>query len=111
MSYVDGAKYFNGTPIVLNSSLQQSGPVWVPQVENVLIDPHEFQLTEDDSSLVQTLITTKLPGSGETVLAGGFYEIDRLSGSIMFEWSSVDHIGMNETFIDERSDDAPLDYL
>jgi hypothetical protein len=87
-------------PIVLNTTLQLSQQVVLP-TPNFTVDPHVFQFGENGTTAI---IKTTTPDDnsayeGQTLLDERFYEIDRLTGNILFEWRCLDHVLVSESAI------------
>ena len=82
-------------------------------------DLHDFQLTPQGSAL----ITAYAPILCDVSSAGGpaygavtdgiLQEIDVKTGLVMFQWSSLDHVGLNESYSTrgEISTSAPFDFF
>ncbi|GAA5905931.1 hypothetical protein JCM8208_003378 [Rhodotorula glutinis] len=69
-----------------------------------LTDPHDFQITPDDTAVIETRIPREMdlsPLGGPTT--GGFafdcviQEVDIATGELLFQWRSMDHIPLTET--------------
>ena len=66
-------------------------------------DHHEFQLTRQGSALIFSdsgVAASRVVGSGPQpwqVLDCAIQEIDLATGRLLFEWHSVDHIGLDES--------------
>jgi hypothetical protein len=78
------------------------------------LDLHEFVLTPRGTALV-TLnehVTKDLSGLGgranATVIGGVVQELDIASGRLLFEWRSLDHVAVEESY---RPRDNPWDYF
>ena len=82
-------------------------------------DLHEFVITPQDTALVTAYRTvsadlSKLGGPANGVaLSGTVLEIDIASGRVLFEWSSIDHVPVTDTYIpfSGGTTAAPFDYL
>jgi len=82
-------------------------------------DLHEFQLTPQGTALLTAYnpILCNLSSVGGPAYAGltnaVFQEIDVQTGLVMYEWTSVDHVGLSETY--ERATSSttasPLDFF
>jgi hypothetical protein len=74
-------------------------------------DHHEFLITPEDTALIT--IYNKIPGDSlpvgdlvaGNVLDGIAQEIDIETGEVLFEWHSLDHVPLDESFI------KPYDYF
>ena len=83
-------------------------------------DLHEFVITPQDTALITAYrpVSADLsalggPASGQ-VLAGVAQEIDIATGRVLFEWDSLDHVGVTESYkaLDGAGTDAnPFDYF
>ena len=83
-------------------------------------DLHEFVITPQDTALITAyrpasadLSALGGPASG-TVLAGVAQEIDIVTGRVLFEWDSLDHVGVTESYkaLDGAGTDTnPFDYF
>lgn len=68
-------------------------------------DLHEFLVTREGTALVtkNESVTRDLRGfgstSGATVFGGVVQEIEIPSGRVLFEWRSLDHIGLDESYV------------
>jgi Arylsulfotransferase (ASST) len=82
-------------------------------------DLHEFVITPQDTALVTAYRTvsadlSKLGGPANgAALSGTVLEIDIASGRVLFEWSSLDHVPVTDTFVPFAGGTkaAPFDYL
>jgi len=78
-------------------------------------DVHELAITADDTALVTAYapVTTDLSGVGgppsATVYDGVVQEIDIASGRLLFEWHSIEHVGVGETYATPPT--SPFDYF
>jgi len=74
-------------------------------------DHHEFPITAEDTALITiySKVPMDLSGVGGpvegVVLDGIAQEIDIESGEVLFEWHSLDHVGLEESYY------APPDYF
>jgi len=81
-------------------------------------DHHEFLITPEDTALitiyskvVRDLSDIGGPVEG-VVLEGIAQEIDIESGEVLFEWHSLDHIGLEESYYEPPADlEAAFDYF
>jgi Arylsulfotransferase (ASST) len=81
-------------------------------------DHHEFLITPEDTALITiySKVPMDLSGVGGpvegVVLDGIVQEIDIESGEVLFEWHSLDHIGLEESLYEPPSDlEAAFDYF
>jgi Arylsulfotransferase (ASST) len=82
-------------------------------------DLHDFQLTPQGTALITAYDPIRcdlssVGGSPEgAVTDATFQEIDVKTGLVMFQWSSLDHVGLNESY--ERASDSstssPFDFF
>jgi hypothetical protein len=81
-------------------------------------DHHEFLITSQDTALIT--IYDRVPrdlssvGGPEDskVVDGIVQEVDIETGEVLFEWHSLDHIGLEETYVKPLKDsEKPLDYF
>ncbi len=71
------------------------------------IDSHEFNMVKNGSSVLVTQYFPQrydLSDNGITngqgwVIDGLFQELDVETGSVIFEWSALDHVALNETYV------------
>ncbi|MGH3281723.1 MAG: arylsulfotransferase family protein [Trebonia sp.] len=89
----------------------------------LLADLHEFNLTSQDTALVdaykqQQADMTSIGGRRDgVVLSGVVQEIDVATGDVIFEWSSLDHVPLTESMFRPGSlagtgtTDNPYDYF
>ena len=74
-------------------------------------DHHEFLITPEDTALITIYnkVPRDLSGAGGPVdgyvLDGIVQEIDIETGEVLFEWHSLDHIGLEESYYE------PFDYF
>jgi len=81
-------------------------------------DHHEFFITPEDTALITIYhkVRRDLSGVGGpvdgNVLDGIVQEIDIESGKVIFEWHSLEHVGLDEALYEPPSDlEAPFDYF
>jgi hypothetical protein len=106
--------YGEGTCVVYDSSYRQVATV---QAGNGLqADLHEFQITPQNTALITAYRTTTLDLSslggstqGQT-LEGVAQEIEIASGKLLFEWRSLDHVDIAESYM-QPPGGAPFDYF
>jgi hypothetical protein len=81
------------------------------------IDLHEFNLTAKGTALItayEQVNTSYKPlgGSGSgPVYAAHAQEIDLATGKVLFDWNSLDHVGLDESFLGVPEKGAVLDYI
>jgi hypothetical protein len=59
-------------------------------------DIHEFEITPRNTALFT--ISHKIRVKGREVLEGGFQELDIRTGRVLFEWHSIDHVRLVESY-------------
>jgi hypothetical protein len=80
-------------------------------------DLHELNITSRGTALVtayqQTTADLKAMGGSGThaVFSGHAQEIELSTGKVLFEWSSLDHVGLEETYMAKPTTDQVLDYF
>jgi hypothetical protein len=82
-------------------------------------DHHEFLITAEDTALITTRDTvprdlTSVGGSVDSVASEGIVqELDIETGKLLFEWHSLDHVGLDETNAKpgEDEDYSGIDYF
>jgi hypothetical protein len=82
------------------------------------LDMHEFKLTDDGTSVLVT-IYVQIPYNPEAygisgvrwITTGVFQEIDIGSGEVLFQWSSIDHVPVNMSYVAPGSTDISGDGL
>src|SRR5919107_1891717 len=81
-------------------------------------DLHEFFITPEDTALLTAYVPTQtdlspIGGSEDgTVWDGIAQELDPETGEVLFEWRSLDHVGVEETYREPPQDPGtPLDYF
>jgi hypothetical protein len=87
--------------------------------DGLQVDLHEFVISPQDTALVTANrpVTTDLSRVGGpkqgVALSGVVQEIDIPSGRVLFEWSSIDHVPVTDTYVpfSGGTTAAPFDYL
>jgi hypothetical protein len=81
-------------------------------------DLHEFSITPQDTALLTLYVRTPtdlspIDGPKDGMVWGGIArEVDIETGEVLFEWLSLDHVGVEETYREPPQDpDVPLDYF
>jgi hypothetical protein len=59
-------------------------------------DPHEFLLTAHGTALMTTFRGARV--GGRRVIEGGVQEIDLRTGLMVFDWGSIDHVALSESY-------------
>jgi hypothetical protein len=81
-------------------------------------DLHEFSITPQDTALLTAYFLTRadlspIGGPNEAPVWDGIaQELDLETGEVIFEWHSLDHVGVGESYRPPPEDpDEPLDYF
>jgi len=82
-------------------------------------DLHEFSITPQDTALLTSYVATPtdlspIGGPKEGMAWGGIaQELDIESGKVLFEWRSLEHVGVEESYREEppQDPDTPIDYF
>lgn len=108
----------SGVGVIYDASYRQVATVRAAR--GLEADLHEFLLTDRDTALVTAYETVKAdlsavggPSDG-WVFQGVVQEIDLATGALRFEWRSLDHVGVEETYqplMGRGSRSEPFDYL
>ncbi|KAJ5677630.1 uncharacterized protein N7477_003263 [Penicillium maclennaniae] len=71
-----------------------------------LSDMHELKIVDGDRVLITVyqpeqydLVSLGIPAAKGWVMSGVFQEINISSGKVLFEWSSLDHVPLSETYV------------
>jgi arylsulfotransferase ASST len=76
----------------------------------LLGDIHEFKLTPRDTALMTFIRQVRV--KGRRVLEGGFQELDLRTHRVLFEWHSIDHVRLVESYYRlPRNSDGLYDYF
>jgi hypothetical protein len=76
----------------------------------MLGDIHEFKITPRDTALMT--ISRQVRVKGRKVLEGGVQELDIRTGRVLFEWHSIDHVQLVESYYRLPKDpDRTFDYF
>jgi len=87
--------------------------------DGLQVDLHEFVISPQDTALVTAVrpVSTDLSAVGGpargVALAGVVQEIDIPTGRVLFEWSSIDHVPVTDTYVPFSGGTAatPFDYF
>lgn len=96
------AGHGQGTGIIMDSAYRTIATVKAGNGQSA--DMHEFRLTDRGSALIcayrkTTADLSPIGGKNGTPLYSGMVqEIDIATGSVLFEWDSLDHVGIEETY-------------
>jgi hypothetical protein len=94
--------YGYGTAVIANSAYQTVATVKAGN--GLSADLHEFVITPQDTALITAYRTmpanlSALGGPADgTVLSGTVQEIDIASGQVLFQWDSLDHVPVTDTY-------------
>jgi hypothetical protein len=73
-------------------------------------DIHEFAITPRDTALLT--IFHRVRRNGRVVFEGALQELDIASGRVLFEWHSIDHVTLDESYTPvPRKRRIPYDYF
>ena len=81
------------------------------------LDLHEFLITEHGTALVSIYNTvptdlTAIGGSAAAqVVEGIVQELDIETGKVLFEWHSLDHVGVGESYVETPGSSGSIDYF
>ena len=81
------------------------------------LDLHEFLITDRDTALVAiyNTVTTDLTSTGGAanaqVVEGIVQEIEIETGEVLFEWRSLDHVGVDESYLSTPGATGSIDYF
>jgi hypothetical protein len=84
-----------GEHVVVDASYREVARF--PAGDGMRSDEHEFLLTSRDTALV-TSLETRHRGARGLTLGGVVQELDIPSARVLFEWKSLDHVGVGETY-------------
>jgi Arylsulfotransferase (ASST) len=110
-----GLTYGRGEYVILDSSYRELTRVRAGN--GYQGDHHEFLITPGDTALITVYNPVRrdlspLGGSADgTVLDGIIQEIDIETGEVLFEWHSLDHVDIEETFYVPKNLEEPFDYF
>jgi len=99
---VSGHGFGLGNDVIVNSSYNRVGVVKAGN--GLFADLHDFQLTDRDTALITSydpihcnLSAVGGPADG-AVTDGVFQEIDIKTGLVRMQWTSLDHVGLAESY-------------
>jgi Arylsulfotransferase (ASST) len=109
--------YGEGKAVIADSSYRTIATVKAGR--GLQADLHEFVITPQDTALITVYrqVTTDLSGVGGpakgVALSGVVQEIDIPTGKVLFEWDSLDHVPVTDTYAPFAGGTkaAPFDYL
>lgn len=110
--------YGQGVGVIYDSSYRLVAEVRMGNGKEV--DLHEFLITEQDTALLigyhpsQADLSSIGGARDGWVHTGIVQEVDIASGEVLFEWNSLDHITVDETYHDlgeTGTQQAPFDYI
>jgi Arylsulfotransferase (ASST) len=93
---------------IVDSSYRTAGRI---RPGNGLVgDIHEFLITERNTALLT--IFHRVRRGDRTIFEGAVQEVDIATGRVLFEWHSIDHVGLSESYAEPpRKRTAPYDYF
>ena len=111
-----GLAYGRGEYVILDSSYHELRRVAAGN--GYQGDHHEFLITPEGTALITIyspvswdLSSVGGPSDG-AVLDGIAQEVDIESGEVLFEWHSLDHVGIEESYsVPEKNQSSPHDYF
>ena len=74
-------------------------------------DLHEFLLTPKGTALLAIAATVPVPGGGPPIVEGVVQERAVDSGKVLFEWHSLDHVPVAESYRSDVTPDGNIDYF
>jgi hypothetical protein len=78
--------------------------------EGAVADPHEFLLTPRGTALMTTFRGAHV--AGRRVIEGGVQEVDLRTHRVLFDWGSIDHVALSESYSKPPKNPAVLyDYF
>ncbi|QUH06484.1 aryl-sulfate sulfotransferase [Saccharopolyspora erythraea] len=95
----------SGEYVITNQSYKQIATIRMGN--NLQADLHELVITPRDTALVMAYNTVQLD---RPVVEGVIQEIDIASGRVLFEWHSLDHVGLDESNV-PAPEGKPYDYV
>ncbi|HKH78791.1 MAG TPA: arylsulfotransferase family protein [Solirubrobacteraceae bacterium] len=115
--YIPPQGFGEGEEMIDNSSYQQVGRVHAGN--GYKVDLHDFHITAQGTALLTMFnpIDCNLSAvggpSGGAVTDSGFQEIDLATGLVRREWTSLDHIGLSDSYSspEQASTAWPFDYF
>jgi hypothetical protein len=110
-----GASWGRGEYVILDSSYRELTRVRAGN--GYLGDHHEFLITPQDTALIA--IYNPVPwdlspvgGSTDGVALDGIaQEVDIETGEVVFEWHSLDYVGLDESYSKPENPEGPFDYF
>ncbi|MFC4001881.1 arylsulfotransferase family protein [Prauserella oleivorans] len=108
--------YGEGEAVIMDQSYRQIATVRTGN--GVRADLHDFVITPRDTALLLAYRTVPMdltpvggPADG-SVYEGVVQEVDIATGRVLFEWNSLEHVGIDESFVPVSQDPAvPWDYF
>jgi hypothetical protein len=109
--------YGEGKAVIADSSYRTIATIRAGN--GLQVDLHEFVISPQDTALITAYrpATTDLSAVGGpakgAVLSGVVQEIDIATGKVLFEWDSLDHVPVTDTYAPHPGGTtaAPFDYL
>jgi hypothetical protein len=110
-----GITYGRGEYVILDGSYREVTRVRAGN--GYLGDHHEFLITPQDTALITIYnpVRRDLSAVGGSedglVLDGIAQEVDIETGEVLFEWHSLDHVGLEESYSKPDNPEVPFDYF
>jgi hypothetical protein len=106
-----------GEDVIANSSYDDIAHVHAGNGH--MADLHEFQLTPQGTALLTAYypvlcnLTSIGGGAYDAVTDGVFQEVDVKTGLVMYEWTSLDHVGLSESYtpVEQANAAYPFDFF
>ena len=104
-----------GEYVILDDSYREIARI--PPAEGYHRDLHEFLITPRDTALLTAYDPVQrdlspFGGPRDGVMLGGFaQEVDIGTGEVLFEWRSLDHVGLDESYSRPKQPGKPFDYF
>lgn len=73
------------------------------------VDLHEFVITPSDTGLLA--IANVVESGGSRIVEGIVQELDIATGEVLFEWRSLDHVPLSESYRTGVTADGTIDYF
>jgi hypothetical protein len=107
----------NGTDEIYSSAYQPLGAVHA--ANGLSADLHEFEITPSNTALITAYYPVYADASAvhgsktQIVLDSVVQEIDIPTGLVLFEWDSLDHVGIPDTYqvLPKKGTNNPFDYF
>ena len=120
LTWSQGVGFENATPGATTDFIADSTYHVIASVQagnGLDADQHEFYLTPQGTALITiyNTVTGDLSSVGGStsvpILEGVFQEINVATGQVVFEWHSLDHVAVSETYLGAPTTLQPYDYF